>query len=103
MIAVANDVLKREVAAGTIKPAQFRSIYKSENFPTAAIGYAYNLKPELAAKIRAAILDFDWKGTGLEKEFGASNQTRFVPVDYKNDWALVRRVDDSIGFPYQIK
>jgi phosphonate transport system substrate-binding protein len=102
-IAVANDVLKREMSNGTIKPVQFRSIYKSENFPTAAIGYAYNLKPELAAEIRGAILDFDWKGTGLEKEFGPSNQTRFAPVDYKNDWALVRRIDDSIGFPYEVK
>jgi phosphonate transport system substrate-binding protein len=102
-IAVANDVLKRAISDGTIKPAQFRSIYKSENFPTAAIGYEFNLKPELAGEIRAAILDFDWKGTGLEKQFGPSNETRFVPVDYKNDWALVRRIDDSIGFPYEIK
>jgi phosphonate transport system substrate-binding protein len=102
-IAGPNDVLKREVAAGTIKAEQFRSIYKSENFPTAAIGYEYNLKPALAAEIRGAILDFDWKGTGMEKEFASANQTRFVPVDYKNDWALVRRIDDNIGFPYEIK
>ena len=102
-IAVANDVLKHELSDGTIKPEQFRSIYKSESFPTAAIGYVYNLKPELAAEIRGAILDFDWKGTGLEKEFGSSNQTRFVPVNYKNDWSLIRRIDDNIGFAYQIK
>ncbi len=102
-VAVANDVLERQLSEGTIKPEQFRSIYKSESFPTAAIGYAYNLKPELAAEIRGAILDFDWIGTSMEKEFAASNQTRFVPVDYKNDWSLVRRIDDSIGFAYQIK
>jgi len=102
-IAVANDVLAREISDGNIKQAQFRSIYKSENFPTAAIGYAYNLKPALASQIRSAILDFDWKGTSLEKEFSSSGQTRFVPIDYKNDWALVRRIDDSIGFTYQIK
>jgi phosphonate transport system substrate-binding protein len=102
-IAVANDVLKREISDGSIKPEKFRSIYKSESFPTAAIGYAYNLKPDLAAKIRGAILDFDWKGTSLEKEFASSNQTRFVPVDYKNDWSLIRSIDDNIGFAYQIK
>jgi phosphonate transport system substrate-binding protein len=102
-IAVANDVLKRGVSDGTIKPEQFRSIYKSETFPTAAIGYEYNLKPELAARIRGAILDFDWKGTSLEKEFASSDETRFVPVDYKDDWSLVRRIDDNIGFAYQIK
>jgi phosphonate transport system substrate-binding protein len=102
-IAVANDVLNREIGAGRIKADQFRSIYQSESFPTAAIGYAYNLKPELAAKIRKVVLDFSWKGTSLEKEFAASNQTRFVPVDYKNDWALVRRIDDNIGTDYSIK
>jgi phosphonate transport system substrate-binding protein len=102
VIAVANDILSREVAAGDIKPSQYRSIYKSEDFPTAAIGYANNLKPELAAKIKDAILKFNWKGTGLEKAFNGAQETRFVPVDYKNDWALVRQIDDSIGFPYQL-
>jgi len=102
VIAVPNDVLKVEISQAKIKPEQFRSIYKSESFPTAAIGYEYNLKPELAGEIRAAILDSDWKGTGMETEFGPANQTRFVPVNYKDDWALVRRIDDGIGFAYQI-
>jgi phosphonate transport system substrate-binding protein len=102
-IAIANDVLMHEVSEGNIKPEKFRSIYKSESFPAAAFGYAYNLKPELAAEIRGALLDFDWKGTSLEKEFASSNQTRFVPVNYKNDWALIRRIDDAIGFAYQVK
>jgi phosphonate transport system substrate-binding protein len=102
-IAVPNDVLKIEIANGRIKPSQFRSIYKSEDFPTAAIGYEYNLKPELAAKIRAAILDFNWKGTSMEKQFASSNETCFVPINYKNDWALVRRIDDNIGFAYEVK
>jgi phosphonate transport system substrate-binding protein len=102
VIAVANDVLSRVIAAGEIKPAQFRSIYKSADYPTAAIGYANNLKPELAAKISEAILKFNWKGTGLEKAFNGGAETRFVPVDYKNDWALVRQIDDSIGFPYEL-
>ena len=101
-IAVANDVLHREVAAGAIKVGRFRSIYKSEDFPTAAIGYAYNLKPELVEKIRQAVLNFDWKGTGLEKAFGTSGETRFVPVNYKNDWSLVRQIDDEIGYPYEL-
>jgi phosphonate transport system substrate-binding protein len=101
-IAVANDVQSREVAAGEIKPGQYRSIYKSEDFPTAAIGYANCLKPDLAAKIKDAVMKFNWKGTGLEKAFNSAQETRFVTVDYKNDWALVRQIDDSIGFPYQL-
>jgi phosphonate transport system substrate-binding protein len=95
--AVASDVLDRAVAGGRIKQSAFRVIYSSELFPTAALGYAYNLKPELAAKISAALLDFDWKGTGLEKLFGPGGETKFIPVNYKNDWALVRRIDDAMG------
>lgn len=102
-IAVASDILKRQISDGSIPAAKFRVIYTSESFPTAAIGYAYNLKPALAAKIKSALLDFDFKGTTLQKEFGASNQMRLVPVDYKNDWALIRRIDDAIGFSYQLK
>ena len=103
VVAIANDVLNREIAKGAIKPEQFRSIYKSESFPTAAIGYAYNLKPELAEKIRKTLTEFDWNGTSLQTNLSAPGQTRFVPVDYKNDWALIRKIDDSIGFSYKIR
>ncbi len=94
--AVANDVLSRELTAGRIKKEQFRSIYKSEDFPTAAFGYVYNLKPALAKSLKEAFSSFDWKGSGLEKAFGPSGQTKFVPVDYKKDWSLVRRIDGEI-------
>jgi phosphonate transport system substrate-binding protein len=102
-VAVANDVLQREIAAGVIKPEQFRSIYKSETFPTAAFGYAYNLKPDLVARIRQVLLGVNFTGTSMEKLFAGSGQDRLVAVDYKNDWALVRRIDDMIGFQYSVK
>ena len=92
---VSDDLLQRALAAGDVESDAIRTIYESERFPPATIGYAYNLTPELADKIRQAFLDFSWKDTGLEKQFGASGATRFVPVSYKQDFALVRRVDDS--------
>jgi phosphonate transport system substrate-binding protein len=101
--AVSSDVLARDVASGVIKQGDFRSIYKSGSFPTAGFGYVYNLKPELAEKIRNAILQFNWSGTGLEKEFSATGQNRFTPVNYKDDWALVRKIDDEIGYVHQVK
>jgi phosphonate transport system substrate-binding protein len=96
--AVASDVLKRAMAEDPplIKREQFRVIYESENFPTAGFGYAWNLKPDLAEKVKQAFFTFEWKGTGVEKEFGASNQAKFAPVEFKNDFALVRRIDDTI-------
>jgi len=100
--AVANDVLRRATASGLITAAQFRSIYKSESFPTAGLGYAHNLKPELTAKIRDAFATFDWKGTGVERQFAGTGQTRFVTINYKNDFALVRRIDDAVGLAYRL-
>ena len=95
--AVADELLKRAISRGLIKESQFRSIYHSEDFPPAAIGYVYNLKPELASQIRAALLSFDWKGTPLEKAYGPAGKARFVPISYKDQWSFVRFIDDEIG------
>jgi phosphonate transport system substrate-binding protein len=101
--AVASDVLAAAVASKQIKSDQYRVIYTSEPFPPACFGYAYDLNPDLAQKIRSAMLAFDWKGSGLEKTFAGTGQDRFIPVNYKNDWALVRRIDDAIGNAHVIK
>lgn len=100
--AVANNVLQRAIASGEISPTQFRSIYKSESFPTACFGYVYTLKPELAAKVREGFVTFNWKGTSVEKEFSKSNESKFVPASFKDDWSLVRTIDNSIGHEYKL-
>jgi phosphonate transport system substrate-binding protein len=94
---VANEVLKRAISRGLIQESEYRSIYHSEAFPPAAIGYVYNLKPELAQKLRAAVLEFDWKGTPLEKAYGPAGKVKFVPISYKDQWSFVREIDDEIG------
>ena len=102
--AVANDVLKREINAGRISPGEFRSVYVSDRtFPTAALGLPHNLKPDLAVKIKQAMLTFDWKNTGLAANFGEEGKAKFVPVDYKKDWEFVRQIDDSLGAVYELK
>lgn len=102
--AVAGDVLKRETNLGVITPGDYKTIYTSnETFPGAAIGYACTLKPELAAKIKAALMAYDFKGTGLEKEFAAEGKVKFVPANYQKDWQYVRRIDESVGFQYVLK
>jgi phosphonate transport system substrate-binding protein len=101
--AVASDVLDRAVASGKIKKTDYKVIFKSADFPSAAIGHAHNLKPELATKIKDALLSFKFTGTSAQAHFASSNQTQFVPVNYKNDWALVRLIDDTLGQSHQIK
>lgn len=92
---VASDLLQRAISEQTIKPDDFRVIYESERFPPATFGYAYDLSDELAAKIRQAFLEFKPKGTSLTKRFEDSQAAKFVAVSYKQDFALVRRIDSA--------
>lgn len=93
---VASDILARMIEQGDIKPEEFVSIYTSERFPPATFGIDYNLKPELATAIREALVGFDLRGTGLEGEFGP-DATKLVAVNYKDDWANTRRIDQVIA------
>jgi phosphonate transport system substrate-binding protein len=93
---VASDILQRMVEKGEIDGNAVRKIYESERFPPATIGYVYNLTPELRAAIRETLVGFSLTGTGLEGQFGA-DATKLVPVDYKNDWANARRIDQLIA------
>ena len=95
--AVASDLLDRMVARGEIGADAIRSIYESEKFPPGAIGFAYNLMLELRAGIREVLLNFDWSGTGLEKEFGPGGSTQFVAISYQDDWRNVRRIDTALA------
>jgi phosphonate transport system substrate-binding protein len=96
---VASDLLQRAITQGTVKPDQFRVIYESERFPPATFGYAHDLSDDLAAKIREAFLQFTAKGSSLSKRFDDSQATKFVPVAYKQDFALVRRIDAAFRKP----
>lgn len=100
--AVANDMLSRAIAAGDVQPDQYRSIFKSESFPTAGFGYVCTLKPELAAKVRDALSSFSWQGTGVEREFTSAKYNKLVAVSYKDDWGIVRRIDDAIGSVHKL-
>jgi phosphonate transport system substrate-binding protein len=93
---VASDIVVGMVEKAEIEKDSFRSIYTSERFPQAAIGVAHDLKPELRENIKTALLEFNWDGTGLEKELG-SEATKFVPVIYKDHWANIRRIDQAIS------
>ena len=101
--AVAADILQRAIAAGQITPDKYRVLFKSESYPTAGLGYAHNLKPDLAKKVTEALLKYDVKGTSTEAFLTKSGQAKLVPVNYKDDWSLVRRIDDAIGYEHVVK
>ena len=103
--AVANAVMKRMMARGVVKPEQVVTIYTSQTFPTTAYGSVYNLKPELAAKVREAFFSFPWEGSALAAEFKATEppQEKFIPISFKEHWAVIRDIDAATGVTYQCK
>lgn len=102
---IANSVMKRMMARNVVRPEQVVTIYKSQTFPTTAYGHVYNLKPELAAKVRQAFMTFPFEGSTLLEEFKNSDppQEKFMPITFRQHWEVVRKVDEALGVSYACK
>jgi phosphonate transport system substrate-binding protein len=102
---VASVVKDRMIGRGVVKAENIKVLYRSALFPTTGYGYVYNLKPELAAKIKAAFFSFDWKGSELAAEFNKTEppMEKFIPISYKKDWEIVREIDAAMNVSYSCK
>jgi len=100
---VANSVLGRMIERGVVDPAKYRTVFRSQTFPTTAYGHAYNLEPGLAEKIRSAFFSFSWEGTKLAQEFGKNGEEQFIPITYREHWAVIREIDEAQGVVYEIR
>lgn len=98
--AIANSVLQRMTEREVVSPDQIVSIYTSQTFPTTGYGTAHNLTPELQEQIRDAFINFEWEGTSLEAEFSKSNEGQFLPMNYKEFWAVIRQIDAANDVSY---
>ena len=97
---IANSVKSRMISRDVIKAEDVITIYKSQTFPTTGFGVVYNLKPELQAKIQEAFFSFDWEGTAMQIEFSKSNESQFLPMNYKEFWDVIRKIDTANGVSY---
>ncbi len=98
--AIANSVAKRMIERDVIKADQIVTIYKSQTFPTTGYGVAHNLTPALQDKIKEAFRTFKWEGSSLEAEFSKSGEAQFIPITFKDDWAVIRQIDEATGVSY---
>ena len=98
--AVANSVMKRMMGRGVVTEDQIVSIYTSETFPTTSYGTVNTLEPELQDSIREAFETFDWEGSALQAEFEKNGEAQFVPITFKDDWAVIRKIDEANGVEY---
>ncbi|MET0867716.1 MAG: phosphate/phosphite/phosphonate ABC transporter substrate-binding protein [Pseudorhodoplanes sp.] len=103
--AIANEVMFRIIERGVVKKDQIITIYKSKTYPTTGYGLVYNLKPELAAKVKEAFFTFPWDGSELQKEFASTTppMQKFLPINYKEHWQSVRESDEAVGVKYDCK
>ena len=98
--AVSDDKLMSLVGSGDVDKTKYRVVYQSSVIPRTTIGYFYNLKPELAKQVVQAILSFSPASTPAtmpsdETEASTGPLLHFLPVNYANDFSLVRTIDDS--------
>ena len=56
---------------------------------------------QLVEKIKEAFFNFPWEGSGLASEF--KKEGKFVPIEYKKDWAVLRKIDEANGVKYTCK
>ena len=98
--AVANSVMKRMMGREVVTEDQIVSIYTSETFPTTSYGTVNTLEPELQDKIKEAFETFDWEGSALQAEFEKNGEAQFVPITFKDDWAVIRKIDEANGVEY---
>ena len=103
--AIANSVKARMLARNVVKADALKVIYKSQTFPTTGYGHVFNLKPELAAKVKEAFFSFNWEGSDLLKEFQTSEppQEKFLPINFKTHWEVVRQIDKALNVSYACK
>jgi len=86
---VAHDILVRMAERGMVKMDDFRIIWKSRNFPPGGLSMAHDLAPPLQKKIRECTYNFRYPPEMVKGFQGAD---RWLPIDYKKDWELIRRV-----------
>lgn len=99
--AIANSVLKRMIDRKVVKADQIKTIYRSQTFPTTGYGHAHNLHPEVVAKVKQAFFTFKWEGSDLKKEF--KKEDRFIAINHKSDWNVIRKIDAANGVKYDCK
>jgi len=98
---IANSVKQRMIERGVVDEADLEVLYTSQTFPTTGYGYAHNLKPELAEKIKETFFTFDWEGTSLKEEFEKNGEGQFIPITYKEHWAVIRTIDAANDVSYE--
>jgi phosphonate transport system substrate-binding protein len=105
---IANSVKFRMISRDVIKEGDTIVIYQSQKFPTTGYGHVFNLKPELAEKVKESFMSFQWdkpdgSPTSLKELFSKSNEGQFIPITYQEHWNVIRKIDAANNVSYACK
>jgi phosphonate transport system substrate-binding protein len=93
VVALPHDKLEDMLADSEIEKDDVRLVYESQVIPRRTIGHVFNLEPELAGRVREAVLSF--RKPAADGQAEDADAMRFVPIDYKQDFAFARKIDDA--------
>ena len=100
--AVANSVLNRMIDRKVFEPAKIRSIYKSRDVPDHRLRLRPQPRSEARGEDQGGVLQLPLGGLGAgQAEF--KKEGKFIPIDYKKDWAVLRKIDEATGVKYTCK
>lgn len=91
---VANDLYRREAAAGRVDAAKFRTIHTSAAFPPLCFGVPHHLPPDVRKQVEAAFAGFAFTPT---TPGAAQGKAKFAAVSYEKDWEYVRKIDETLS------
>ena len=91
---IAHDILVRMAERGMVKMEDFRIIWRSRDFPPGGLSMAHDLAPALQQKLRDCTFNFKYTPEMVKGFQGAD---RWLPIDYKRDWEIIRKVAQESG------
>ncbi|MDJ0937584.1 MAG: phosphate/phosphite/phosphonate ABC transporter substrate-binding protein [Kiloniellales bacterium] len=103
--AIANPIKLHMIKRDVIKEEDTIVLYQSQKFPTGGYGHVFNLKPELAEKVKESFMSFQWdkpdgSPTSLKVEYSRSNEGQFIPITYQEHWNVIRKIDAANNVSY---
>ena len=103
--AIANPIKLHMIKRDVIKEEDTIVLYQSQKFPTGGYGHVFNLKPELAEKVKESFMSFQWdkpdgSPTSLKVEYSGSNEGQFIPITYQEHWNVIRKIDAANNVSY---
>ncbi len=91
---IAHDILVRMAERGMVRMEDFRIIWRSRDFPPGGLSMAHDLAPALQQKLRDCTFNFKYTPEMVKGFQGAD---RWLPIDYKRDWEIIRKVAQESG------